>query len=336
MSSEWVDFQSIKQFVSMEMILAHYNVRLRKVNSTYLRGKCPLPTHTSKESGDSFGSDTTKNAWACLSDSCVKARSGKKGGNVIDFAAVMENCSIRAAAVTLQNWFSIPPNSAPEKRQADHSETKLISGKEKKGTDTPDLSTSNRPLEFTLKSIDATHEYLTTRGITKETAEHFGVGFFSGKGSMAGRVVIPICNREGELIAYAGRSIDDGDPKYKLPGGFYKKLELFNVHRAIATGCESVILVEGFFGCLHVHQSSVPSVVALMGSTLSDVQEETLASCFSKAVLLLDGDEPGREAAVKMAERLVRRMFVKVINLPDGAQPDQLSSEEIRSLLGSL
>src|SRR4051794_13967944 len=140
MSSTWVDFQSIKKSVSMEMILAHYNVRLRKVNSTYLRGKCPLPTHTSKESGDSFGTDTTKNAWACLSDSCVKARSGKKGGNVIDFAAVMENSSIRDAAVKLQNWFSIHPNSAPEPTRTDHPKTKLVSGKEKKGTDTPDLS----------------------------------------------------------------------------------------------------------------------------------------------------------------------------------------------------
>ena len=50
---------------------------------------------------------------------------------------------------------------------------------------------------------------------------------------MSGRVVIPIHNERGELVAYAGRSIDGSEPKYKLPAGFHKSLELFNLHRAI-------------------------------------------------------------------------------------------------------
>lgn len=58
--------------------------------------------------------------------------------------------------------------------------------------------------------------HLTQRGIDKETAEYFGVGFFSSKGSMAGRIVIPIENEGGELVAYAGRSIDGSEPKYRL------------------------------------------------------------------------------------------------------------------------
>src|SRR5439155_4037839 len=50
---------------------------------------------------------------------------------------------------------------------------------------------------------DPSHAYLQGRGISRETAEKFGVGFFSGKGSMSGRVVIPIQNEAGELVAYA-------------------------------------------------------------------------------------------------------------------------------------
>ena len=46
-------------------------------------------------------------------------------------------------------------------------------------------------------------------------------------------MVIPIHNDRGELVAYAGRSIDDSEPKYKLPTGFHKSLELFNLDRAV-------------------------------------------------------------------------------------------------------
>jgi DNA primase len=58
-------------------------------------------------------------------------------------------------------------------------------------------------------TLNAKHPYLRSRGIKEETAREFGVGFFSGKGSMSGRVVIPISNERGELVAYAGRSIDN-------------------------------------------------------------------------------------------------------------------------------
>jgi DNA primase len=334
---EWVDFRAVKNAVSMEMVLAHYNVRLRKVNNTYLRGKCPLPMHTSKESGDSFGTDTMKNAWACQSDSCVKVRLGKKGGNVMDFVALMEKCSIRDAAVKLQKWFSTDSNFAPEHNRTGHIEPKLVSKREREGSADLNVSTSNRPLEFTLKGIDATHEYIAQRAITPETAATFGVGFFPGRGSMFGRVVIPICNRNGELVAYAGRSIDNSAPKYKLPGGgFRKSIELFNLHRALETASDCVIVVEGFFDCMLVHQAGYSSVIALMGSTLSSEQETVLTENFSRIVLMLDGDEAGREATMEIAQRLVRRMFVKAIALPDGAQPDHFCPNEICSLLGSL
>jgi DNA primase len=77
----------------------------------------------------------------------------------------------------------------------------------------------NKPLSFTLRDVDSSHLYLRQRGIQEETARHFGVGFFLGRGSMSGCVVIPIHNERGELVAYVGRSIDGSEPKYKLPNG---------------------------------------------------------------------------------------------------------------------
>jgi DNA primase len=335
--SAFVDFALVKQQVSMEMVLDHYRIQLRKVNAQSLRGPCPLPAHRSK--GESFCVNATKNVWACQSASCVAAREGRRGGNVLDFTSAMEQCTIRDAALKLSNWFMVPPHTEGEARASparDPETEKLGAERKREGDASAESSAHNKPLGFTLKSIDHAHPYLTERGINKETAEHFGVGFYSGRGTMSGKIVIPIENREGKLVAYAGRAIDESEPKYKMPAGFVKMLELFNLHRAIPTGCDYVICVEGFFGCMRISQSGFLSVVALMGSTLSDVQEEIIASTFAKAVLLLDGDNAGREATADIALRLARRTFVKVIELPEGVQPDQLSTEEIRTLLGSL
>jgi DNA primase len=335
MSSTYVDFKTVKEAVSMEMVLAHYNVSVRRVNQSHMRGKCPLPTHAASSSNDSFGVHTGKNAWACQSDSCVKARGGKKGGNVLDFTALMEGCSIRDAALKLHDWFAVATAAPSETKSVERQGSELVSER-KERSEAAENRPLNRPLQFTLKDIDCAHPYLESRGVSRETATAFGAGFFPGRGSMAGRVVIPIHNSEGKLVAYAGRSIDEGEPKYKLPGGFHKSVELFNLHRALAAAAGAIIVVEGFFDCMKVHQAGYSAVVALMGSTLSNEQEEMLVKNFSRIVLMLDGDEPGREAARAIAARLVNRTFVKVVTLPDGKQPDELSSEELHAILGEI
>lgn len=328
----FVDFKEIKQRVSMEATLGHYNVRLRRVNQHSLRGRCPLPTHSSDQSKESFIVQTEKNIWACQSTSCVAGRKGRKGGNVLDFVSIMANCSIRDAALTLRDVFLAAPSPAsPTTKKEDEAKKDFppATHSENAGDE------FNKPLTFALKEIDHVHPYLRQRGITEETAKVFGVGYFAGRGSMSGRVVVPIQNERGELIAYAGRSIDATEPKYKLPAGFKKSAELFNLQRVIALPESSrgrVIVCEGFFDCMKVHQAGLHAVVGLMGSTLSDAQEKVLHQ-FAHVILFLDGDEAGREAARGIAARLIHHTFVRVIDLPDGKQPDQLASAEIQALL---
>jgi DNA primase len=147
--------------------------------------------------------------------------------------------------------------------------------------------------------------------------------------------VIPIHNPAGELVAYAGRSIDGSEPRYKFPAGFHKSLELFNLHRV--RGELSVVLVEGFFDCMMVTQAGYPCV-ALMGSTMSKAQENLLAENFANVIVMLDGDKAGRGAAIEIADRLQRVVFqVQVVELVNDVQPDQLSDEELqRGLSGML
>jgi DNA primase len=329
----FVDFKHIKQHVAMDAVLDHYRIRLRRANQISLRGACPLPTHSSEKSKESFGVQTTKNIWACQSTSCAATRQGKKGGNVIDFVSIMESCSIRDAALKLQEWFLSSPHTSSVAEKGSGKTEKLVAKKDPEVTDTE----VNKPLSFTLKDIDHAHPYVRQRGLKEETARTFGVGFFPGRGGMSGRVVIPISNERGELVAYAGRSIDGSEPKYKLPSGFKKSDVLFNLHRVehareAGQGSDLVIVVEGFFDCMKVHQAGFPNVVALMGSSMSDAQQKLLAA-FKQVMLFLDGDEAGKAAAHAIGERLMSRSFVKLIHLPDGKQPDQLSSNEIKTIL---
>jgi DNA primase len=320
MTSAWVDYRGVKAAVSMEVALANYGIQLHRLDRDYLRGRCPLPSHTSKGSRHSFIVNAEKNAWACHSDSCVAARGGRIGGNVLDFISAMENCSIREAALKLQDWFMVPsvllpPVSQPEV-EAWHDTTP---------------GGENKPLSFALTRIDCSHPYLTERGVDLKTAHHFGIGYNRGKGSMAGRIVIPVHDENGFLVAYAGRSVDQTEPKYRFPPRFRKSLVLFNLHRAAAHG-ESVVVVEGFFDSFNVHQAVLPCVVALMGCSLSVRQEELLHKHFREVILLLDGDKAGRSAGAIIAERLVSKLSTRLVEVPHGSQPDQMGADQIRCL----
>lgn len=174
---------------------------------------------------------------------------------------------------------------------------------------------------------------MSARGISERTADVFGIGFYAGPGLLSRRLVIPIHNEAGQLVAYCGRSLDGTEPRYKFPTGFAKSQVLFNVHRAMASGEQTVIVVEGFFDCLKVHQAGFLSVVALLGAALYDRQRRLLTERFQQIILMLDGDEAGRRASDTIAVRLARHCPVRVIELADSTQPDQLSEQAIQEIL---
>jgi 5S rRNA maturation endonuclease (ribonuclease M5) len=273
--------------------------------------------HSSHKSRDSFSVNPERNVWSCQSASCIAARDGHAGGNVLDLVALMEHCSLHDAAIRIRDTFGgsvaiPPPQPISTQLQVEF----------------------NHPLGFVLRDIDGCHPYLGSRSIHPSTARTFGVGFYAGAGRLKGHVVIPIHNEGNELIAYAGRAIDGSEPKYRFPAGFRKSQVLFNLNRARRSENKAVVVVEGFFDTMKVHQAGHHNVVALMGSTISDQQIALLATHFPRAVLMLDGDEAGRHASAAITERLRQRIGVAVIHLGDDTQPDRLRSGEINQLLG--
>ncbi|HTG63026.1 MAG TPA: CHC2 zinc finger domain-containing protein [Terriglobia bacterium] len=310
----WVDFSAVKRRVSLEAVLRHYQIPGLRRQRDQLQGRCPI--HRGHRD-DSFRAHLTNNVFHCFA---CQAR-----GNVLDFVAAMEQCSIREAALRLQQWFGMSAAGRLYPAAADRQNQKLVRKEEG----------SNPPLRFALTGVETNHPYLAQRGIDPATAAEFGVGFYPGPGLMSGCIVIPIYNPHGQLVAYAGRALDGQSPKYKVPAGFRKTPELFNLQRAVATGSKTVIVVEGYFDCMRVHQAGFPWVVALMGSSLS-VQQAALLGHFPGVVLMLDGDMAGRTASQAIAARLSGWRSLQVVRVPDDSQPDQLSSSAIRRLLAAV
>jgi DNA primase len=108
---------------------------------------------------------------------------------------------------------------------------------------------------------------------------------------------------------------------------------VFNLHHAVGETAGWAIVVEGFFDCLRVHQAGFRNVVALMGASLSEVQEKLLLERFPQLVLKLEGDKAGRRASQRLAARLSGRVSLSRVVVPSAGQPDQLSSEEIERIL---
>ena len=190
------------------------------------------------------------------------------------------------------------------------------------------------PGKYQLTDLDPSHPYFARHGITTETAQHFGAGFFAGPGTMAGRIVVPIHNEEGELIAYAGYTADDSEPKRRCWPEFNTFEVLFNYRPPrwfITEFALSVVVVDDFFDCMKVHQAGFPSVVSLSEPSLSDVQEQLLTESFYSIVLLLNGPETN-----KTAVRLMKKSFVRVLADPAGRSPNDLSADEIMRLMCGL
>jgi DNA primase len=310
--ANWVDFKELKQKVTLEMALRHYDLwdKLKKSGGN-LVGCCPIHQGSNPRQ---FSVDPAKNIFNCFGN-C------KSGGNVLDFVVKMEKVSIREAALMLKAWFKLDADEPTDRKRVKEKKEHRYRGAhpEKELPDPPGHPPSGRenpPLNFELKSLETGHPFFAEREIEPETVEHFGLGFCA-RGILKGRIAIPIHNELGQLVAYCGRAVTDEqtgkEGKYKLPPKFVKSALLYNLHRQ-KDEKKCFILVESFLSVFHLHQAGLSNVLALMGSALSAEQEKLIVGRLGpdgKAILLFDADESGRTCAEDCLSRLGRRLFVK-------------------------
>jgi DNA primase len=148
------------------------------------------------------------------------------------------------------------------------------------------------------------------------------------------RVIIPIHDQRGRVVAFGGRTLrDDVQPKYlnspETPV-FHKGAIVFNFHRARQPAHDdgTVIVVEGYMDAISVYQAGIKSVVATMGTAFTEEQINSLWRLSTEPIICFDGDRAGIAAAHRSLDRILPALTVgrtfKFAFLPTGNDPDDL------------
>src|SRR6266513_909702 len=145
-----------------------------------------------------------------------------------------------------------------------------------------------------------------------------------------GRLLFPIHDLRSRVVAFSGRVLGEGEPKYlnspETPI-FHKGQLLYNLHVAkhAMRKAERAILVEGQFDVLRITLTGLEEVVAPLGTGLSDDQAALLQRHTSHVILLYDSDDAGLRATFRAGDALLRhKLRVSVASLPEGEDPDTL------------
>jgi DNA primase len=342
MPHEWVNYKSLRAELSFIEILHHYGVELKERGEQW-QGFCPLPTHEGKRQSPSYSANVGRGIWQCFG--C-----GAKG-NLIEFAARMEGLNpddpadFRKAALLLQKMFVGKDGREREKPKAfAREETRERNAQEDHEEEIPG-SVVNAPLDFELQRLEYDHPYLRERGFTEETIRTFGLGYCH-RGLMKGRIAIPLHDKDGALIGYAGRIVDEeaigkDTPRYLFPGSrerngthheFRKSAFLYNGFRV--TNPSHLVVVESFTAVWWLTQAGITNVVALMGASCSKTQATLLRDLVPKSGsiwLLPDGDKAGERMAEETLVMLAPHRFMRLVKFDEGQQPTDVSPEELHA-----
>ncbi len=215
---------------------------------------------------------------------------------------------------------------------------------------------------------DAARRYLQSRRVTADTIEAFGLGYataswddlftaLTAKGwtpaqlqdaglavprTQGGgwydrfrhRVICPIRDVHGQVVAFGGRVLDDTLPKYlNSPDTplFTKGRQLFALDRARQAVSSSgvLVVVEGYFDVIAAHQAGVTNVVATLGTALTPAHLEAVRRLVTRVCLVFDPDDAGVRAALRTVDLFVPLdLRVDVASLPPGKDPDRVIHDD--------
>ncbi|HEY4743038.1 MAG TPA: DNA primase [Desulfuromonadaceae bacterium] len=186
-------------------------------------------------------------------------------------------------------------------------------------------------LGFAPDRSDALVKHLKAQGIELESALKLGVVKKSDRGwydQFRNRLIFPIRDTKGNVIAFAGRVLDASLPKYiNSPESalYHKSAVLFGMDMALPSMRteNSVIIVEGYFDHLALYRAGIRNVVATCGTALTTTHSGVIKRHAAKVYTLFDSDAAGRKATIRSMELfLEQRLPAYVITLPAGDDPD--------------
>ncbi len=348
--------QSVKQQADIVKVIESY-IRLRKAGAQRFTGLCPFH----KEKSPSFSVHAGQQFFYCFG--C------RATGDVFSFVGKIENVGFPEAVRIVAQKCGIPlPKrefSSPEEAAGARLRTKLLELHE----------TAAAWFEEQLRGPGGAlaREYLAGRGLTDEGIRKFRVGYapdsfnalrdrlsgmadqealrasglFSSKEQGDGsqgpiydrfrkRVIFPICNEGGRVIAFTARTLETGEkagakyinsPETQL---YSKGQVLFNLDKAkpAIRAMEFALLVEGQMDCISVFLAGIQNVIATSGTAFTEQQIAILKRHTSNVIVNFDPDTAGANAAEKSISLLTEEGFsIKIVTLEGGLDPDRYIRE---------
>jgi DNA primase len=348
--------QSVKQQADIVKVIEGY-IRLRKAGAQRFSGLCPFH----KEKTPSFSVHAGQQFYYCFG--C------QASGDVFSFVGKIENVGFPEAVRIVAQKCGIPlPKrefSSPEEAAGARLRTRLM--------ELHEVTTAWFEDQLRGPEGAVAREYLAGRGLTDEGMRKFRIGYapdsfgalrdrlsgmadqetlrasglFSSKEQGDGgqgpiydrfrkRVVFPICNEGGRVIAFTARTLETGEkagakyinsPETPL---YSKGQVLFNLDKAKSAirSLEFAVLVEGQMDCISVFLAGIQNVIATSGTAFTEQQVMVLKRHTSNVIVNFDPDAAGSNAAEKSITMLTEEGFaVKIVTLEGGLDPDRFVRE---------
>lgn len=171
-----------------------------------------------------------------------------------------------------------------------------------------------------LRSLGFRDEEMITADVCKQSAK----GCYD---NFRGRVIFPIIDLRGNVIAFGGRKIDGDGPKYVNSADtpvFKKSRNLFSLNHAKGSASKKLILAEGYMDVISINQAGFENVVATLGTALTPEQARLMSQYASEVIISYDSDAAGQAATQKAINLLsAAGVNTKIIKLKDAKDPDE-------------
>src|SRR5579864_630813 len=341
--------ERVKQQADIVRVIGEY-VRLKKSGQNFT-GLCPFH----QEKTPSFAVHPVKQIYHCFGCGA--------GGDVFKFVMEMEKSPFPEAIRTVAEKCGIaipkPRERSPEERRENQQRSALV-------------EMHRETAAFFSRALHDSSEgkvaaaYLEDRGLDREAMKRFGLGFAPSSGDallrflkqkypeklldVSGlssrdqsgraydrfrrRIMFPIANEAGKVIAFGGRAMGDDTPKYMNSPEtpiYTKSTVLYHLDRAKEALRQSdfAVLVEGYMDAIAVARAGIANVVASCGTSLAEPQIKLLGRFTRRVIVNYDPDTAGQAATERSIALLLESEFdVRVLSLPGKADPDKFLKEQ--------